>query len=185
MAHIILVTGGSRSGKSTYARQTAENIPGAGEASSPAHLLFVATCPVVDDEMRQRIHKHQESRQGRWDTIEESTGLAAVLNGAEDYEVVLVDCLTLWLNNLMREVEEEGRELSEEEIEPKAHELLAACASRSGTVIFVTNEVGMGIVPENPLARRYRDLVGRCNQVLAAGADEVIFVACGIPINLK
>ena len=178
MARIVLVTGGARSGKSAYARRVGEALPG------PRAL--VATCPVIDDEMRARIRKHRKARsQKDWDTLEETAALTRILREAEKYRVLLVDCLTLWINNLMYEAERSGREVEEEEMEERCRALLAACSPRRGVVIFVTNEVGMGIVPENALARRYRDLVGRCNQVVAAGADEVVFLVCGIPLRLK
>ena len=178
MARIILITGGGRSGKSSYARKMAEGLTGP--------RAFVATCPILDEEMRERVRKHQQARtRSEWQTIEETVDLAGVLADAREYEVILVDCLTLWINNLMYEAEKAGRQINEDEIRRRACELLAACAKRSGTVIFVTNEVGMGIIPENALARRYRDLVGRCSQVIAAAAAAVILVACGIPLKLK
>ena len=178
MARIILITGGSRSGKSAYAQKLAETLAG------PRAL--VATCPIIDDEMRERVRKHQKARsQGAWDTIEETIDLSSVLRHAKKYRVLLIDCLTLWSNNLMYEAGKCGREMEEEEIEELSRELLAACSERPGAVIFVTNEVGMGVVPENALARRYRDLLGRCNQVMAAGAHDVTFVVCGIPLRLK
>jgi len=178
MAPIILVTGGSRSGKSAYAQKVAERLDGP--------RAFVATCPVLDEEMRQRIRKHQQARRGRgWHTIEEAVNLADTLRDARDYQVLLVDCLTLWVNNLLHEAEQTGGRLEEAEIEERCRGLLGVCDGIAGTVIFVTNEVGWGIVPGNALTRRYRDILGRCNQVMAAGADEVILVACGIPIPLK
>lgn len=179
MARIVLVTGGARSGKSTYARRVGEALAG------PRAL--VATCPLIDDqEMLSRIRKHRSERDPRhWDTLEEPLALGRVLREAGDYRVLLVDCLTLWVNNLMYEAEKKGGEVSEEEMEERCRDLLAACADRRGTVIFVTNEVGMGIVPENALARRFRDLAGRCNQVMAAGADEVTLMVSGIPLRLK
>ncbi len=179
MARVILVTGGSRSGKSAHAQKLAESLPGS--------RAFVATAPIIDEEMRERVARHQKARARAegWNTIEEPVALARALGDARRFDVLLVDCLTLWINNLMYEAEKEGRKIEEEEIERLCRELLDACSARPGTVIFVTNEVGMGIVPENALARRYRDLVGRCNQTIAGGADVVTFVACGIPLDLK
>jgi adenosylcobinamide kinase/adenosylcobinamide-phosphate guanylyltransferase len=178
VARIVLVTGGCRSGKSAYAQKMAEGLPG--------RRAFVATCPPVDEEMRARIRRHREAR-GRsgWHTIEEEADLAGVVRGAKGYEVLLIDCLTLWVNNLMYGAEQEGREVEEAEVERRCRDLLAACAGRPGTVIFVTNEVGMGIVPDNPVSRRFRDLAGRCNQVMGAGADEVTLMVCGIPVRVK
>jgi adenosylcobinamide kinase/adenosylcobinamide-phosphate guanylyltransferase len=178
MADLMLVTGGCRSGKSSYAQSLAESLPGA--------RLYVATCPVIDDEMRRRIEVHRQNRAGRgWETVEELVDLPCVLRGSPEYQVVLVDCVTLWVNNLMYEAEQRGNEITEADVVSRCGELLAVAAERSGAVIFVTNEVGMGIVPDNAHARRYRDLVGRTNQTLAREAQTVILVSCGIPWNLK
>ncbi len=175
MAHIILITGGGRSGKSSYAQRLAEGLPGP--------RAFIATCPRIDGEMDERIRKHQESRdEALWHTIEEPLNLAGTLRNASEHKVFLVDCLALWINNLMYRA---GRPLTEDEIADECREVLSACKQIQGTVIFVTNEVGMGIIPVNAEARLYRDLLGRCNQTIAAGADNVVFMACGLPLNLK
>ncbi len=177
MARIILITGGGRSGKSAYAL-------GRGRAR-PGPRVFLATCPPLDDEMKARIRRHQAARDpADWQTLEETLDLAGALARA-DANVVLVDCLTLWLNNLLHEAEVSGAALTEADIEKRCRELLAAAAGHGGAVIFVTNEIGMSVIPENALARRYRDLVGRCNQVMAAAADEVILLISGIPMQLK
>jgi len=177
MVEIILITGGARSGKSRHAQ-------GLAEARSGARL-FIATSPVVDDEMRERIARHQFDRGDRgWRTIEEPIQLKEALAANRDEEVVLVDCLTLWISNLLFEADEPEL-FSEDKIEGLCRELLTETRGRSGTVIFVTNEVGAGIVPENPLARRFRDLAGRCNQVIAAGANRVDLITCGIPQTIK
>lgn len=178
MARIILITGGSRSGKSIYAQRMAESIPGGG--------TYIATCPVVDEEMAERIRKHREARRaGNWHTIEETTDLCAALTEAKECGVILVDCLTLWINNLMYDAELQSKELDEEEIVKRCRDILRVCDAISGTIIFVTNEIGMGIVPDNPLSRRYRDLAGRCNQVLAERADAVVFMVSGLPLSIK
>lgn len=177
MAEIILISGGARSGKSRHAQTLAEARPGA--------RLFIATSPVIDGEMQQRIERHQADRGGRnWRTVEEALRPMDILAGSTPEEVVLLDCLTLWISNLLFEAEEPEL-FSEDQIADLAGELVAAARQRQGVVIIVTNEVGLGIVPENPLARRFRDLVGRCNQIVAAGADRVDLVTCGIALKIK
>ena len=178
MGRIVLVTGGSRSGKSAHAQKLAEALPGP--------RTFIATCPVLDDEMRARVLRHKKDRAGRdWRTVEETADLPGALRNSKDSNVVLVDCLTLWVNNLMFAAEQERTLLVEDEIAARAQKVLAACAEIPGAVIFVTNEIGMGIVPDNAQARRFRDLAGRCNQVIAAGAAAVTLVVSGLPLELK
>lgn len=178
MGRLILITGGARSGKSSYALQRGEEIAG--------QRCFLATCPVVDVEMAERIHKHRQEREGRgWHCIEEETDIAGQLDRSTGFDVMLVDCLTLWINNLLYQAEKSGEVFSEKEIKRQCDDLQASMFRYAGTVICVTNEVGLGIVPDNPLARRYRDLVGCCNRLLASFATEVILVSCGIPLYLK
>jgi adenosylcobinamide kinase / adenosylcobinamide-phosphate guanylyltransferase len=178
MARIILITGGARSGKSTHAQQLAESLPGP--------RTYVATCPVLDEEMAERIRRHQKERaSGDWTTIEEEVALAEILDALPKTGVVLVDCLTLWVNNLLYQAEQQGQDLSEKEAVQHCAPVLEAAARHRGTVIFVTNELGMGIVPADAVSRRYRDFVGRMNQQIAAHADEVIFLVSGIPLYLK
>lgn len=177
MAKLILITGGARSGKSSFALALAENIS--------AKRLFVATCPHLDPEMSARVQRHQAERQGRgWETIEQPTDLAALFaGGIADFEVVLLDCITLWVNNLL--FAEDAASIDDFRIGELCREWLRQTETYEGTIICVTNEVGLGIVPDNPLARRYRDLVGTCNQIIAKKADEVFLVSCGIPLYLK
>lgn len=178
MAKIALVTGGCRSGKSAYAQQRGEQFP--------ARRVYIATAAPMDDEMRQRIAAHQQARRHRgWETLEEQVDLVGALLRCRDHAVVLIDCVTIWVNNLMYYAEREGREVTETDVAERCRELLASAAACRGEVILVTNEVGMGVVPESGLARRYRDLVGRANQTLAAEADSVTLVTCGIPWQLK
>lgn len=175
---IILVTGGSRSGKSAFALRYADSVSGS--------RTFIATCPVTDDEMRARIQSHQNERaEHNWTTIEEETDLCGALHSAGKNGVVIVDCLTLWINNLMYAAHSPGNEMTETDVVSEAEAMLRACRATGGIVILVTNEVGLGIVPENESARRFRDLAGRCNQTVAAGADAVVFVVCGIPTTIK
>jgi len=179
---IILVTGGSRSGKSRYCQLAAEKIPG--------ERVFLATCPVNqqnDPEMQARIKRHKADRAGRgWRTVEEPLDLAGILRTNKQAAVIVVDCLTLWVSNLMFSQHEAGRgSLAEDEVAASCSDLLVAAGDSSSVILFVSNEVGLGVVPENALARQYRDLVGRCNQVIAAAAHEVTLVHCGIPMKIK
>ncbi len=178
MANLILVTGGARSGKSDYALKRAEAISG-------THY-FLATCPVVDSEMDDRIARHKADRQGGiWRTIEEEINLETTIQTLGPDAVCLVDCLTLWVNNLMFAAEKLGTVFGEDEMSDRVLNLLRAAENFRGTLICVSNEVGMGVVPDNVLARRYRDLVGRSNRIIAAAADEVILVSCGLPLFIK
>jgi adenosylcobinamide kinase / adenosylcobinamide-phosphate guanylyltransferase len=178
LARIVLVTGGTRSGKSEFAIRLAEGLPGA--------RAFLATCPVVDDEMAERIERHRMRRvEGDWRTFEEQVDVADVLASLTEYRVILVECLTLWVNNLFFYESDKAPVLDEARVRALVLEVLQACAPLEATVIFVTNEVGMGIAPDNSTARRWRDLVGACNQAAAAGAHEVFLVACGLPLRLK
>jgi adenosylcobinamide kinase/adenosylcobinamide-phosphate guanylyltransferase len=177
MKKLILITGGARSGKSSYALRVAESI---SEAK-----LFVATCPRLDDEMIGRVERHKEERAGRgWQTIEEATELAAVLaEKSRGFDVVLIDCITLWINNVLHVSGEEN--VDDHRIKKLCRQWLESAALFPGVVICVTNEVGLGVVPENRLARKYRDLVGTCNQLLGETADEVVLVCCGVPLYVK
>ena len=178
MASVVLITGGCRSGKSDFAQQLAEEIPG--------KRLFIATCPCADEEMELRIKNHQQARVNKgWQSVEEPYAPAEIIAEAAAGTTILLDCLTLWISNLLFAAEKSGVELSEERVALLAEELVIAAGRHDGSVLMVTNEVGLGIVPENPLARTYRDLVGRCNQHIAAGADQVYLVSCGLPLQLK
>lgn len=180
MAEIILVTGGCRSGKSNFALDLAEK-------KSP-HRLFVATCPVIDHEMTDRVDKHKAERCGRgWVTVEEETNIAAVLDSSKNiYDVILVDCITLWVNNILFNSPAEKMDKAyTDNVVSLCREWLGRAKDIDVTLVCVTNELGLGIVPENKLARIYRDIVGSCNQMIAAAASEVYLVSCGIPLKLK
>ncbi len=175
MNKVVLVTGGCRSGKSAWAQRLAEQ--------TAAPRLYLATAPVLDDEMRARIARHRRERANRdWNTIEEQIEMATVLRNASE-NVVLVDCLTTWICNLMFQTK--PNHLDEDTIAAHCETLRQACAATRAHVIFVTNEVGMGVVPPSADGRLFRDLSGRCNQDMAAFADMVVFMACGLPLFLK
>jgi len=181
MGRISLITGGCRSGKSAHAQSLAEEI---GQ-----RRLFIATAPVLDEEMRQRVRRHRAARQGLgWETWEEERALPECLRRAAEenrHDVVLCDCLTLWVNNLLYAASQEGVALEEEEMAERAHAVCAAARAFSGRVFFVTNEVGMGIVPGDAASRQFRDLAGRCNREVARVADEVILMVSGIPVVIS
>ncbi len=178
MASIILITGGCRSGKSAFAQRLAEGLPDA--------RVYLATAPVLDAEMAQRIARHQADRKtAGWKTIEETIDVPGILTRMPDQRTILVDCLTLWINNLMYAAEQQGSEITEDDITGSCRDIIAACRNRKGTMIFVSNEVGMGIVPDNPPSRLFRDLAGRCNQVMADASEAVIFMVSGLPLYLK
>lgn len=177
MGAIILVTGGSRSGKSAHALRLAESRPGP--------WTFIATCPEIDEEMAVKIEAHRRERDSKkWTTIEEETDLAGAIQRAAA-GVILVDCLTLWVNNLMHRASLTGREVTEGEVAGMTDAVVRAARSAPGTVIFVTNEVGLGIVPPDAPTRLYRNLVGRCGQAIGAAADAAVLVVCGLAITLK
>ncbi|MGB3221787.1 MAG: bifunctional adenosylcobinamide kinase/adenosylcobinamide-phosphate guanylyltransferase [Desulforhopalus sp.] len=179
MSKIILITGGARSGKSSYALERAEAIS--------SKRLFVATCPKIDSEMSERVRRHQEERDGRgWITVESEINLGAVIKErTSGIDVVLIDCITLWVNNILFAHDSDDSEVDDHFIGALCNEWLETTKRFAGTVICVTNEVGLGVVPDNSLARRYRDLVGTCNQLIGRNAGEVVLVSCGIPLFLK
>ncbi len=166
----ILVLGGARSGKSAFAQKAAETAVGAGRP------VLIATGQAFDDEMAQRIARHRADRGESWTTIEAPLALPEAIAALPADAVAVVDCLTLWLSNLM---------LDERDIEAAAAELVAAVVACPARLWLVSNEVGLGIVPETPLGRRFRDEAGRLHQRLAAVADEVFLVAAGLPLRMK
>lgn len=177
MSRTILITGGARSGKSAFAEKLARET---GES-----LCYLATAQALDGEMKERVKRHRERRGDEWSTVEEPLQLAQTLARCDrKYQVILVDCITLWLSNLLFKYEQSGTS-SEALILADVERLQTTLQAMVTPVIMVTNEVGMGIVPENGLARLFRDIAGRTNQALAVAADEVHVVISGIPLKLK
>ena len=175
---LIYVTGGCRSGKSAHALALAETLPG--------RRAYLATCPVIDGEMDRRIARHRAERAGRgWETLEAPVELAAAVSAAQGFDVLLIDCLTLWVNNLFYQAERQGEALTEAQIAEKTVELVDACAKFTGSVILVSNEVGMGLVPADPVSRNYRDCLGRCNQIVARSCDRAYFLVSGLALPLR
>ncbi len=176
---LILVLGGARSGKSTFAESLA--------AKYGPPVTYIATAEGRDEEMIQRIQRHRAKRPRCWETVEAPFGLVDQVRKRQDRGAILVDCLTLYLSNLL--LQEEMQALDADQREEKIlHEVTAlgeAASKAEATVILVSNEVGWGVVPDYPLGREYRDLCGFANQRLAAYAQEVYLVVAGIPLNLK
>lgn len=165
----LLVTGGARSGKSGYAQRWAEALPG--------ELIFIATAQAYDAEMQDRIARHRDDRGDRWTTVDEPIALpAAILKHSGPGRIVLVDCLTLWASNIL---------LGGGDAEDARASLVEAIGKARGPLVLVTNEVGMGIVPDNALARAFRDLAGQINQAAAAACESAVLMISGIPLTLK
>lgn len=165
---LTLLLGGARSGKSTHAEALIGKLP------SP--WTYIATGQAFDEEMRERIARHRERRGGDWRTVEAPLDLAGALAAVPDGKPVLVDCLTLWLSNHM---------LADHDLAAETAALERALFPPRGHWFVVANEVGLGIVPDNALARRFRDEAGWLNQRIAALADRVLFMAAGLPMVLK
>ena len=170
MTRHLLVLGGARSGKTAFAERLAMR-----EGSKPAYL---ATADALDGEMRERVESHLRGRAGRFDTIEEPLALSdAIIKASAEHDVILVDCLTLWITNML---------MAGEEVAGAVEELAATLVQvKRAKIILVSNEVGLGIVPDNAMARTFRDLAGSAHQRLAEICDDVYFVAAGLPLVLK
>lgn len=168
-ANITFVLGGARSGKSAFAEDHV--------ASCGLDKIYIATADAWDDEMRERIALHRARRGPEWQTVDAPLNLVDALKAnARNTANILIDCLTLWLTNLL---------MAERDPDVATHELTEFLETRAGPVTLVSNEVGLGIVPENALARQFRDAQGRLNQRIAAIADDVYFIAAGLPLALK
>jgi adenosylcobinamide kinase/adenosylcobinamide-phosphate guanylyltransferase len=164
---LTLVLGGARSGKSRFAEELVMRV-------APP-WTYVATAEAFDDEMTERIAHHRQRRDANWQTLDAPRDLATAVSGLAGGPA-LIDCLTLWLSNVM---------LAGGDVEAESERLLAALGSAPGPLVAVSNEVGLGLVPETPLGRAFRDAQGRLNQRVAAAADRVIFMAAGLPLSLK
>lgn len=173
---IVFVTGGAKSGKSSFALNEVSGIEG--------KKAFIATAEALDEEMEKRIQRHKVERGNEWDTHEEPLEVSRVIGDLQGkYSAVILDCLTLWLSNAM---------IRTERVEERVRELIKALkqmkdshGSGQSVLYIISNEVGMGIVPENPMAREFRDLAGGLNQKIAKIADEAYLVVAGIPIKIK
>lgn len=173
MINLTFVLGGCRSGKSGFALQTAGAIPA-------DERVFIATSIAFDDEMKARVARHCAERGPGWTTVEAPLALSeAIAENARTGRVILVDCLTLWISNLLLET---GAPAA---VEARIPHLIRALAQAPCPVVLVANEVGAGIVPENKLARQFRDLAGTANQAVAAAANQVVWVVAGIPVTIK
>jgi len=169
LERVTLILGGARSGKSAYAESLIDGAPG--------DPVYIATGAPGDAEMAARIREHRARRGGRWRTVEEPLDLSGALARETHPEcAVLVDCLTLWLSNVIAAESDPGAETAD---------LVRALEQAAGPIVVVANEVGLGIVPDNALARAFRDHAGRLNQAVAGVADRVVFVAAGLPMTLK
>ena len=172
---LTLIIGGARSGKSAFA----EKLAGRHE-----RVLFVATAEALDDEMRERIENHKRNRPATWHTLEEPRAIAeAITNIDVPHDTLLLDCLTLWVSNLLLDLE--GQADVERRIVAEAERLLAAYEASDAEWIVVTNEVGQGVVPPTVLGRAFQDALGRVNQLFAARADKVNLLVAGIAVNVK
>jgi adenosylcobinamide kinase/adenosylcobinamide-phosphate guanylyltransferase len=168
MCLTILVTGGARSGKSSFAEKRTKQLG--------SSLVYIATSEIIDSEIEKRVAEHQARRGSEWQTLHAPLKLTEALFETDGKGPCLVDCLTIWLNNLI---------FHNEDTVVATKELIKVLEQRSDPVVFVTNEVGSGIVPENALARRFRDEAGRMNQIISQVADEVYVSISGIPLQIK
>ena len=183
MGRIILITGGARSGKSRFAEEYAKRY----SEKHGGSVAYIATAEVYDDEMAFRVKLHRKRRPSSWTTFEAPKDADKVLDRAKkEHNIVLFDCLTIYVSNMLCDIGGiTDSDLNYRTVMEKIGLLMDAAKNTDGISIFVTNEVGAGIVPANHLSREYRDVAGIANQYVAKKADEVWLVACGLPINIK
>jgi len=176
---LILLLGGARAGKSTYAMRLAQD----GERASSGEICFIATAQGLDEDMTKRIARHRAERPAHWRTIEEPHQIDEALRQASEARIVILDCLTLFVSNWLMRYEDEHE--CEQFVRRITRNFLAVARTRQQTIICVSNEVGLGVVPDTNLGRVFRDLLGRVNQEFAAAADEVYLLIAGLPLQLK
>jgi adenosylcobinamide kinase/adenosylcobinamide-phosphate guanylyltransferase len=170
---ITVVTGGIKSGKSLWAQKFGESISG--------NRAFIATALALDEEIQQRITKHQSERADKWSTWEEPLDIVPLLEDlTSKFEVVLLDCLTMWISNLLTVYN-----FSSELIKQKSDDLTACLSGKNSQIILVTNEVGMGIIPSDPLSRTFQNLLGRLNREVATVANELYMMVSGVPLKIN
>lgn len=174
MGRLILILGGARSGKSSFAVTQAKKL-----SSGQSGVVYVATAFALDEEMKKRIERHKKRRPASWKTIEERKDISKILAKLGKASIVIVDCLTILISNLLLSGEKEAATLK------KIKEFFRTLKKRNLTTLIVSNEVGMGVVPENRLGRNFRDIAGQTNQVVAKLADEVYLLEAGIPVKIK
>jgi len=177
LRQLILILGGARSGKSAFAERLAR--------SCGPRVLYVATAQAGDAEMEERIANHQAARPETWTTVEEPLRLAQAMGEAKGFDAVLVDCLTLWVSNRMLAAQVEEPQAVEDALLAEVGRVLDAHRRGAATLILVSNEVGLGLVPPNPLGRAYRDLLGRVNQTFAEAANRVYMLVAGVAVDVK
>jgi adenosylcobinamide kinase/adenosylcobinamide-phosphate guanylyltransferase len=178
MGKIVLVTGGARSGKSSWAQKAAE------ELTAYSKRLFVATAVPLDNEMSERIRKHREDRDATWTTVESPYELEKAISSIVNDSVVCIDCITVWLGNIWYQLNGDEHALNRC-CEVLCNTLKLWKSTKNGHMFIVTNEVGWGIVPESPEVRVFRDMAGFLNKNLAGIADELILTVCGVPLKIK
>ena len=180
MRRLILIIGGARSGKSDFALSLAKDISSGGD------VLFVATARALDDEMKERIEAHKASRPASWTTLEEPMAVGEALQKVSLPEVVVIDCITMLVSNLLLAGKEgEPFDAAMSRLKTELESLLDAYRRSDSTWIIVTNEVGLGVVPAYRLGRLYRDMLGHANKILADEADSVLLMVAGIPVDVK
>jgi len=177
-AQLTLILGGARSGKSSYAEQLA--------AKMGPNVLYIATAQPGDDEMAARIETHRQARPAQWQTVEAPRNVGAALAALNHRpDVLLLDCLTLLVTNIVLAMEAQPQAEVEAAVQAEIEAIVAAQAQLNAPLIVVSNEVGLGLVPPYPLGRVYRDVLGRANQKLAASAQRVLFMVAGLPMTVK